>query len=111
MRTTKKGKDKTTWNLGVPQRFDVLTQKAAEAGCYVTKAEFIRAAVQEFLATFGEDQIDASSDDVEWTIKITPLLDELATKLYKTAGFKTKSEMIRYAVRAKIKKLLKGVKL
>lgn len=102
---------KRTWNLEVPTRFDTLTKKATEAGCYSTKAEFVRAAVKELAASFETLLEPINNEDDEWNIAVTPQLDTLAAKLVATGAFKSKAEMIRYAVRVKVKLQLAGCKL
>jgi hypothetical protein len=98
------------WGLKVSTRFDRLTAKAAEMGAYTHKAEFVRAAVKGYLATL-EPITEVDDDELDWSIKVPPMLDEQVIKAVKTGAFHSKAELIRYAVRLHIKLLLPRTKL
>jgi Arc/MetJ-type ribon-helix-helix transcriptional regulator len=99
------------WGVYVSKRLDRLTKNAAETGGYATPAEFIRSAVKKVLATLETDTEVDDTEGVEWSIRVPEELNNKVKKAIKTGAFSSKAELIRYAVRQDIKRLLPKTKL
>jgi len=59
----------------------------------------------------GSNFIPVNNEEVEWTIRLSPRLNEEAEAAVSTGSFQSKAEFVRYAVRLKIKLLLPRVRL
>lgn len=98
------------WVVSVPGRLDALADRASQEATYITKSEFIRAAVLKFIKTL-EPLSDMESDDDFWSIKVNLQFNERVEQAVKTGSFLNKAELIRAAVRREIQIQLPNTKL